>query len=235
MNAAHTERTSDIRDAERFSGIRIANLFDAMDSLDMPNTCLDLSIQTIFGRRLAGRALTVHGRRAPFTHDEVRAHESRVSYRTVRDSVFPGCVVVVDGGGHACAGKFGEMTSWGLQQRGAVGIVVDGYIRDAEGLAEIRSFTVCARGTTPIEGRRRWSIESVDVVIGMPGTLTTEVRVAPGDWIVAGPDGVLAIPQEIASRVLTVAEDIETREDEMRRQIAKGMDFAEATRKYGRE
>jgi 4-hydroxy-4-methyl-2-oxoglutarate aldolase len=221
--------------AERFSAIRIANLYDALDSIDWPNLCLDLSVHTLFpGQRVAGQALTVHGRRAPFTDAEVRLHEERVSYHTVRDAVYPGCVVVIDGGGERNAGKFGEMTSWGLKQRGARGIVVDGYIRDVEGLAEIPDFTVCARGTTPIEGRRRWSIDSVNVVIGMPGTLSTEVRVAPGDWIVGGPDGVMVVPYEIYPRVLAIAEDIEARENEMRKQIARGMDFTEATRKYGR-
>jgi len=225
--------------AARFNNVRIANLYDALDSLDYPNQCLDLGLKPLFkGQRGAGRALTVHGRRAPFSHEEVKEHESRVNYHTVRNLVQPGCFVVIDGGGEPFAGKFGEMTSWGLQQKGAVGILVDGYIRDFRGLVELREktdFTVCARGTSPIEGRRRWSVDSADVVIAMPGTLTSQVRVAPGDWIVAGADGTLVVPDEISLKVLEITEDIEQRECDMRRELANGLDFMAAAAKFLRD
>jgi regulator of RNase E activity RraA len=225
--------------AARFNNVRIANLYDALDSLDYANQCLDLGLKPLFkGQRGAGRALTVHGRRAPFSHEEVKEHESRVNYHTVRNLVQPGCFVVIDGGGEPFAGKFGEMTSWGLQQKGAVGILVDGYIRDFRGLVELREkteFAICARGTSPIEGRRRWSIDSVDVVIAMPGTLTSHVRVAPGDWIVAGADGTIVVPDEITLRVLEITEDIEKRECDMRRELANGMDFVTAAAKFLRD
>ncbi|MBM4091715.1 MAG: dimethylmenaquinone methyltransferase [Planctomycetes bacterium] len=232
-------RDDDLEMAARFNKVRIANLYDALDSLDYPNQCLDLGLKPLFiGQRGAGRALTVHGRRAPFSHDEVKGHESRISYLSVRDLVMPGCVVVIDGGGEPFAGKFGEMTSWGLHQKGAAGIVVDGFIRDFPGLVELRektAFTVCARGTSPIEGRRRWSVESADVVIAMPGTLTSHVRVAPGDWIVAGSDGTIVVPDEIASQVLEIAEGIEQRENDMRRELAQGMDFVTASATFLRD
>lgn len=234
-----TLQADDREVAVRFNNVRIANLYDALDSLDYPNQCLDLELKPLFkGQRGSGRALTVHGRRAPFSREEVKEHEERIRYLTVRDLVEPGCVVVIDGAGDLFAGKFGEMTSWGLHQRGAVGIVVDGYIRDYPGLIDLREktgFTVCARGTTPIEGNRRWSVDEVDVVIALPGTLTNQVRIAPGDWIVAGSDGTIVVPNEITMKVLYIAEEIERREKDMRRELAAGMDFIEATEKFGRE
>lgn len=232
-------RADDPQTAARFNAIRIANLYDALDLLECPNQCLDLGLKPLFpGQRGAGRALTVHGRRAPFSRDEVKEHETRISYLSVRDMVLPGSFIVIDGGGDPFAGKFGEMTSWGLQQRGATGILVDGYIRDYRGLVELRektNFAICARGTSPIEGRRRWSIESADTVIAMPGTLTNQVRVAPGDWIVAGADGTLVVPDEITFKLLEIAEDIEQREKDMRAELAKGMDFVAAATKYLRD
>jgi regulator of RNase E activity RraA len=232
-------RPDDREVAARFNAVRIANLYDALDLMDYPNQCLDLDLKPLFkGQRGAGRALTVHGRRAPFSRAEVIDHEEGINYLCVRDLVEPGCVVVIDGGGDPFAGKFGEMTSWGLQQRGAVGIVVDGYIRDYPGLIELREkteFLVCARGTSPIEGRRRWSVNDTDVVIGLPGTLTAQVRISPGDWIVAGSDGTIVVPDEIASQVLETAEDIERRENDMRREIAAGMDFVLAAKTYLRD
>ena len=68
----------------------------------------------------------------------------------------------------------------------------------------------------------------------MPGTLTSQVRIAPGDWIVAEADGVIVIPQEIAMEALVKAEDLEQREEGMRTDLAAGMSFDEAYKKWGR-
>jgi regulator of RNase E activity RraA len=68
----------------------------------------------------------------------------------------------------------------------------------------------------------------------MPGTLTSQVRVNPGDWIVGGADGVMVVPQEISMEALLKAEDMEAREQGMREDLAAGMSFEEAFEKWGR-
>ena len=45
-------------------------------------------------------------------------------FGAVMDACHPGCVVVIETGGEPHTGKFGEMTSWAIQQRGAKGIVL---------------------------------------------------------------------------------------------------------------
>lgn len=70
--------------------------------------------------------------------------------------------------------------------------------------------------------------------IGMPGTVTARVRVSPGDWIVGEADGVCVVPQKIAMEVLIKAEDLETREQGMREDVAQGMSFDDAYKKWGR-
>jgi regulator of RNase E activity RraA len=219
---------------QRWNKIRIANLFDALDKMGCPNQCLDLGIRPIFPRQhLAGVALTVRGSRDPRPRSEDTS-EGLGLFGAVRDAVFPGCVVVVEAGGEPWGGKFGEMTSWSLQQRGAKGIVVDGCIRDRLGLEIIPDYTVCARGTSPVESLGRWRIKEYNVTIGMPGTLTDQVRVDPGDWVVGGADGVIVVPQSIAMEVLPVAEEIEVREQGMREDLAAGMAFEDAYQKWGR-
>jgi regulator of RNase E activity RraA len=155
-------------------------------------------------------------------------------FSQLRKLVYPGCVVVVECGGEPHAGKFGEMTSWALQQGGARGIVLDSYIRDLMGLELIPNFTPCARGTSPIESSQRWQITAVNVTIGMPGTLTSRVRVNPGDWIVAEADGVIVVPQAIAMEALVKAEAVEAKEQGMRQDFAAGMSFDDAYNKWGR-
>ncbi len=226
----------------RWDKIRIANLYDTLDQMGYPNQCLDLGIRPLFpGQHLAGVAVTVRGTRDPRSREdkqaaaeEAKAAADAPAEPGLNDRLFPGCVVVVDGGGERLTGKFGEMTSWGLKQRGAKGIVIDGHIRDLLGLQVIPDYTVCSRGTSPIESAQRWSQVGVNVTIGMPGTLTSQVPVRPGDWIIGGPDGVIVVPQEIAMEALEKAEEIEAREQGMREDLAAGMSFKDAFEKWGR-
>ncbi len=221
---------------KQWAGIRVANLFDALDQLGYPNQCLTLAIKPVFPpQRLAGRAVTVRGARAPLTKEELKGHKEAIDFlRNLVPSIYPGAVVIVDSGGEPISGKYGEMTSWAMQQRGARGIVVDGYIRDYLGLQEIPDFTVCARGTCPIESDRRWAIQEINGPIGLPGALTSQVRVSPGDWIVGGPDGVIVVPQEVSDEALRIASDIETREEGMRRDLSQKVDFEKALAKWNR-
>lgn len=240
--SSENEQPSILELQARWDKIRIANLYDALDQMGYYNQCIDLGIRPLFPHQhLAGVAITVRGARDPRTHEERKADWEKAkaegkgpSGPQLHELMFPGCVIVIDGGGEALTGKFGEMTSWGLKQSGAKGIVIDGYIRDRLGLEVIPDYTVCARGTSPIESAQRWSQVAVNVTIGMPGTLTSQVAVHPGDWIVGGPDGVIVVPQDIAMEVLEKVEDIEAREQGMREDLAKGMSFKDAFDKWGR-
>jgi len=219
----------------RWDKIRIANLYDTLDRMGYPDQCLDLGIRPLFPHQhLAGMAVTARGSRYPATHGEAEAEQGPNYYRLLREAVYPGCVVIVESGGEPHTGKFGEMTSWGLQKGGARGIVIDAFIRDLLGLEVIPNYTVCARGTSPVESAQRWRMNAVNVPIAMPGTLTSQVRVDPGDWIVGGPDGVIVVPAAIAMEALVKAEEIERREQGMREDLAAGMGFEEAFEKWGR-
>jgi 4-hydroxy-4-methyl-2-oxoglutarate aldolase len=59
----------------------------------------------------------------------------------------------------------------------------------------------------------------------MPGTLTSQVRVNPGDWIIAEADGVIVVPEEISMEALIKAEEVEEAEEGMRVDMAAGMTF----------
>ena len=219
----------------RWDKIRIANLFDTLDRMGYPNQCLDLGIKPLFPHQhLAGKVITARGSRDMRTREDFKTWKDTASFTSVAELVFPGAAVVVEGGGEPWTGKFGEMTSWNLKQRGAKGLVIDSRIRDRLGLEVIPDYTVCARGTSPVESARRWRIQATNVPIAMPGTLTSQIRVNPGDWVVGGPDGVIVVPQEIAMEALIKAEEIERREEGMRSDLAAGMSFADAYKKWGR-
>jgi regulator of RNase E activity RraA len=217
----------------RWDKIRIANLYDTLDTMGYPNQCLDLNIKPLFPKQhLSGKAVTVQGVADPRLRDETQPDEA--IFPKLGSILFPGAVVVVDCGGEFFTGKFGEMTSWELKQHGAKGFVSNSYIRDYLGLEVIPDYVVCAIGTSPIESSKRWRICASNIPISMPGTLTSKVRVNPGDWIVGGPDGVIVVPQEINMEALVKAEELELLEQGMREDLAAGMSFDEAYKKWGR-
>jgi len=222
----------------RWDKIRVANIYDTLDKMGYPSQVLDLGIRPLFPhlhKHLAGKAVTVAGGRDPRTTEEAKADAKNTgSLVALKELIFPGAVLVIDCGGEPWTGKFGEMTSWNVKQYGAKGIVMDSFIRDAWGLEVIPDYTVCARGTSPVESYKRWRIHRTNEAIAMPGTLTSQVRIAPGDWIVAEADGVIVIPQEIAMEALIKAEDVEQREAGMRTDLAAGMSFDDAYKKWGR-
>lgn len=224
---------------KRWERIRVANLYDTLDKMGYGDQCLDLGIRPLFmEQRLAGMALTMRGSRDPvdYSDPEVRKEMEAKAPPSPNwaELFYPGCVIVIEGGGEPFTGKMGEMTSWSFKQKGAKGIVVDGYIRDWLGLKVIPDYCVCARGTSPIESARRWRVDAVEVPIAMPGTLTSQVKVRPGDWVVAEADGVMVVPQEIAAEALIKAEEIEAAEEGMRQDMAGGMSFENAFKKWGR-
>lgn len=219
----------------RWDKIRVANVYDTLDKMGYPNQCLDLGIKPLFPHRhLAGKVITVRGSAYPVPRGEEGSDWTGNYFEQLCQIVYPGCAVVVESGGEMHAGKFGEMTSWALQQGGARGIVLDSCIRDWLGLEVIPNFVPCARGTSPIESSQRWRITALNTTIGMPGTLTSRVRVESGDWIIGEADGVIVVPQAIAMEALVKVEELEAREEGMRRDVAAGMSFNDAYNKWGR-
>jgi regulator of RNase E activity RraA len=219
----------------RWDKIRVANVYDTLDRMGYPHQCLDLGIKPLFlHRHLAGRVITVRGSAYPVPRGEEGSEWVGNYFEQLRQLLYPGCVVVVETGGEKYAGKLGEMTSWALQQGGARGIVLDSYIRDWLGLEVIPNYTPCARGTSPIESSQRWRMDALNVNIGMPGTLTSRVRLQPGDWIIGEADGVIVVPQAVALEALVKAEALEAREQGMREDLAAGMAFDDAHKKWGR-
>lgn len=231
-----SEQPSVVELQARWDKIRVANLYDTLDSMGYSNQCIDLGIKPLFPQRhLAGQVITVQGSAySPPLHGEETASWTGNYFEALRAALYPGCAVVVESGGELYAGKFGEMTSWALKQGGARGIVIDSYIRDYLGLEVIPDFTPCVRGTSPIESNKRWRMTALNVPIAMPGTLTSRVRVSPGDWIVGEADGVIVVPKEIAMETLVKVEEMEAREQGMREDFARGVSFDEAYQKWGR-
>ncbi len=103
----------------------------------------------------------------------------------------PGEVVVVDGGGYTEAVLWGEVMSWMAVAKGLAGAVIDGAVRDIDGVKE-SGFALFAAGITPAAGTGD-KLGEVGIPIQCAG-----VAVQPGDQVFGDYMGVvIAHPQEL--------------------------------------
>ncbi|OIN12192.1 ribonuclease E activity regulator RraA [Oceanisphaera psychrotolerans] len=107
-----------------------------------------------------------------------------------------GKVLVVDAGGSERCAVFGDMSAATAIRNGWEGVVIYGYIRDAEPLAQM-DLGMRALGVVPMGSTRR-GLGLTELAIDIQG-----VRCHPGDYLVADENGVVVIPRELTSEALT--------------------------------
>lgn len=157
--------------------------------------------------KFAGRAVTALMREA--TPDKATPQLSARHSVEMIDNAKPGEVgVLVIENGLDVAGLGGLMGT-AARARGMGGIIIDGGVRD---VGEVRAlgFSVFARSVVPSSSVGRYATVDRNVPVSCAG-----VPVKPGDIIVAGEDGVVAVPGERAQEVLNRALEIDQRESKM--------------------
>jgi RraA family protein len=157
---------------------------DLADASDAP-IAMHRRIAAVWPKaRLAGPAFTV--RTPAGEHPAVRQ---------AADEAPTGAVIVVDGGGAVDRALWGDKMSKLALERGIAGLVVDGAVRDAEGI-EALGFPVFAAAVTPTPPRREADGElSVPIKCG-------GVTVQPGDFVYGDRDGVVVVPAALHDRML---------------------------------
>lgn len=133
---------------------------------------------------LVGAACTVRC----FPGDNMMVHASL-------DIAKPGDIVVIDAGGSQMNAVLGDLISAKAKHRGIAGFMVDGLIRDIDGIRKI-GMPVFARGITSVGPLQRGPGE-VNYAIQCGG-----VVVYPGDIMFGDSCGVVVIRQEIAGKLL---------------------------------
>ncbi|MCG8443743.1 MAG: hypothetical protein MI723_18230 [Caulobacterales bacterium] len=142
---------------------------------------------------LLGSACTVK----VFPGDNLMVHKAL-------DIARPGDVIVVDASGGTSAAVLGDLIAMKAKHRGIAGVVTDGFIRDAEGVAEA-GLPVYARGITPFGPLHRGPGE-INYPISCGG-----VVVNPGDIVRGDADGVTVVPRAFADVVLQRLKDNQAR------------------------
>lgn len=162
--------------------------FPTPDISDMLNRMytMDAGIKS-FGSvpKLVGSACTVK----TFPGDNLMVHKSL-------DVAQPGDVIVIDTGGSQRAAVLGDLISNKALHRGVAGFIVDGLIRDADGIKET-GLPVFARAVTPFGPLHRGPGE-LNYAISCGG-----IVVNPGDIVVADENGVVVVRKEFAVDTIT--------------------------------
>lgn len=143
------------------------------------------------------------------------------------DSCQPGDVLICAAGGSNRSGIWGELLSTAARNRGCVGVIAHGAVRDIEKMREM-GFPVFATNKNPYDSQNRQKVIEVDVVVEIDGVIFT-----PGDLVMADEDGIVVVPQEVEEQAIQAALEKVLAENVTREAIKNGMKATEAYVKYG--
>ena len=136
------------------------------------------------------------------------------------DAIGPGEVWVGATGGFRDAALWGELLSTACMASGAVGALVDGYVRDRDMIRSL-NFPVLCRGADPRDINGRGEVVAHNVTVEVDG-----VGIAPGDLVVI-------VPQALIDEVVGAAVEKTTGESRFRQAVREGMPPGEAFKRFG--
>jgi regulator of RNase E activity RraA len=196
---------------------------DALDGLGFtrqsPRVCL--APQTVEGV-LIGRCKTTLW--ADMAHQDPNPYALELQ---AVDSCERDDVLIAAAGGSLRSGIWGELLSTAAKNRGCVGAIVDGAVRDVRQMKDM-SFPVFAKGCCIYDSLNRQRVIDIDVPVEIDS-----VVFSPGDLVVADVDGVVVVPQEIEAQAILNAWEKVHAESVTRDAIKGGMKATDVYKKYG--
>lgn len=196
---------------------------DALDAIGFPHQSPRVPLPPLTqGGLLVGRCKTTLW--GELFHVDPRPYE--LELRAV-DDCRPDDVFIAAANGSTRSGIWGELLTTAARNRGCVGAIVDGAIRDVDKIAAMQ-FPVYARGACVYDSQNRQRVVDVDVCVEIDG-----VTFAPGDLVFADRDGVVVVPQAVEAEAIRRAWDKVHAENITRDAIRNGMQATAAYEKYG--
>nr|WP_310617335.1 RraA family protein [Pantoea cypripedii] len=168
---------------EAFRTLPATVVADCMSRL--PALAAEINLKTAPKRPImCGLAVTVKAR----SGDNLMLHKAM-------DIASRNDVIILSNEGDRSQSLMGEVMATYARQRGMEGIVLDGPVRDIEGLSRM-DFPIYAAGVTP-GGPFKDGPGEINVPIACG-----KIHVAPGDIILGDADGVIVVPRQDAARIL---------------------------------
>jgi 4-hydroxy-4-methyl-2-oxoglutarate aldolase len=206
-----------------FSSAPVAAVSDALDRLGRRRQALDPAIRPLWpAARLVGVAVPV-----VIVADTTEPEQPYDGEMRVIDGLRPGEIplFVVEAGVRAAS--WGELFSCAAMGRGAGGVVVDGFVRDAAAIQAL-GFPTFTRGLSPLDTFARATVTEIGVEARVGG-----VDVKPGDLVVGDIDGIVIVPQELVADVAEVVATKRRLEGDARADLLAGHGIREVWTKYG--
>jgi 4-hydroxy-4-methyl-2-oxoglutarate aldolase len=211
----------------RFLKVDTSNVADVLDDMGLPHQGLAADFKPFpeSAGKLAGWAYTIRGQMTPY------AGKGDPEKMKACQGLAPGDVSVWSGDGEGIC-YFGELIAVGMKDRGSVGALVDGGIRDIRWIGAL-GFPVYARYRTPVQSIGRWKVVEWQQNVYLRGATAKWVLVSPGDFILADEDGAIVIPQAVVSETLGRAEQLTEQETKLRLELQNGLGLEQALAEFG--
>jgi 4-hydroxy-4-methyl-2-oxoglutarate aldolase len=215
------EATEDL--TPRLSKLYTGVVHDVMREMGLKDFTLPHTLHPVtVARTIAGPVFTVRGKVT-----KTDAHASLLAWTGFLSKAKSGHVVVIAAHDDEVA-HMGELSGETLMRKGVPGVVVDGGARDIEFLMEM-GFAVYARYATPRDITGYWMVDAMDVPVKIG-----KVNIAPHDYLLADRDGIVILPRDRASEIVSKAATAIGTESQIRTAILGGMDPQEAYLKFGK-
>jgi 4-hydroxy-4-methyl-2-oxoglutarate aldolase len=187
---------------EKLGRFGVATIHEAMGRVGLMKTYMRPVYK---GARMCGTAVTV-----------LLQPGDNWMMHVAAEQIQPGDVVVA-----ACTtdnfdGFFGDLLATSFQARGAMGLIIDGGVRDVDELEKM-GFPVFSRAINA-KGTIKATLGSVNIDVICAGA-----QVKPGDVVIADVDGIVVVPAARAQEVADAAEKRESFEGEKRAKFAAGV------------
>jgi regulator of RNase E activity RraA len=196
---------------------------DVLDSLGYPRQSPRIPLKPVtIETVLVGRAKTTlwtdleEADPAPYEKELVAVDECQ-----------PDDVLIAAAAGSIRSGLWGELLSTAARNRGCVGAIVDGAVRDVAKMLEMR-FPVFARATSPYDSKNRQRVSEIDTPVTIDG-----VAIHPGELVIADLDGIVIVPRSVEHETVRLAWQKVHAENEVRQAITHGMKATDAYRRFG--